>query len=280
MNIPAGIVLYRPDMDRLRENLEAICPQAAAVICVDNGSDNREEITRLLAEYPQTILIANESNVGIAKALNQICRRAADDGYGYVVTLDHDSVCPADMIAAYEEHLTEDAGLLCPVIKDRNHDLGTKGGEEPVTEITECITSASLVNLAAWEAVSGFDESMFIDGVDFDFCDRIRKKGYRIYRVNRVVLLHEIGNITVRRFLFWPVRVKNHGAFRKYYIARNTMVLARKRGGAGRIAKSYAQVAKQYLMVLLYEDNKKEKLSSVRRGFIDGRKAVIEKRWC
>ena len=280
MKIPAGIVLYCPDPDRLRENLEAICPQTASVICVDNGSDNREEITRLLSQYPQTILIANESNVGIARALNQICRRAADDGFDYVVTLDQDSVCPADMIASYEEHLTEDAGLLCPVVKDRNHDLGTKGGDEPMTEITECITSASLVNLKAWEAVNGFDESMFIDGVDFDFCDRIRKKGYRVYRVNRVVLLHEIGNITVRRFLFWPVRVKNHGAFRKYYIARNTMVLARKRGGTARIVKSYAQVAKQYLMVLLYEDKKREKLSSVRRGFVDGRKAVIEKRWC
>ena len=198
MKIPAGIVLYCPDPDRLRENLEAICPQAASVICVDNGSDNREEITRLLSQYPQTILIANESNVGIARALNQICRRAADDGFDYVVTLDQDSVCPADMIASYEEHLTEDAGLLCPVVKDRNHDLGTKGGDEPMTEITECITSASLVNLKAWEAVM----------------------------------------------------------------------------------KSYAQVAKQYLMVLLYEDKKREKLSSVRRGFVDGRKAVIEKRWC
>ena len=40
MKIGAGIVTYQPDMDRLRENLNAVVGQVDFVVCVDNGSRN------------------------------------------------------------------------------------------------------------------------------------------------------------------------------------------------------------------------------------------------
>ena len=40
MKYIAGIVLYNPDLGRLKENIESICKQVDKVILIDNGSDN------------------------------------------------------------------------------------------------------------------------------------------------------------------------------------------------------------------------------------------------
>ncbi len=279
VRIITGIVLFNPEMNRLKENVDAIYKKTQQIVFIDNGSDNIKQTEELLSSYEGIKIIRNDTNLGIARALNQICEYAMDNGADYVLTLDQDSVCPDSIIDEYKKYISDKSGIICPVIKDRNHNLNQVSGVEDVTEIEKCITSASLLNLQAWESVNGFDESMFIDGVDFDICMRIRKKGYSIFRVNSVVLIHEIGRITVRRFLLWKVMVKNHSAFRKYYIARNTVYLARKQGSAKKIAKSFFQVAKQWLCVLFYESEKKNKLVKIQKGFFDGLKTKLVEKW-
>ena len=280
MKIPVGVVLYNPDIKRLQENISSVSQHAAEIVLVDNHSSNQHEIKRAVAEYSNIYFLANQKNEGIAKALNQICAHTLSRGYEYVITLDQDSVCPPEMFEEYDKLLPNpEIGIICPVIRDRNHDLEQLVYAEAYTEISRCITSASLVCLKVWQVVGGFDESMFIDGVDFDFCDRVRQCHYKIIRANSVILLHEIGHIQIRRFLFWKVRVKNHGAFRKYYIARNTVYLARKRGSVALYIKAYLQVLKQAGIVLLYETDKKEKLRKMYRGMLDGKNANIPVQW-
>lgn len=281
MSIPAGIVLFNPDITRLAENLNSIAKNVSCIYIVDNGSDNRAEIQKLLEEYENVLLHFNQKNEGIAKALNQLCESALTDGYQHLITLDQDSVCPENLVFEYQKYLSDNSiGLVCPLIRDRNVNFEKQEYVEEATEVDHCITSASMLSLRVWQKVNGFDESMYIDGVDFDFSDRVRKRGKKIIRLNNVVLLHEIGHIQERRFLFFKTRVKNHSAFRKYYIARNTVYLARKRGSRRLYIKSYFQVAKQAGMVLLYESEKKQKLSNIWRGMIDGASSKLESKWC
>ena len=47
----AGIVTYNPDIQRLKANIDAITNQVYIVYCFDNGSDNINEIRRLLDAY-------------------------------------------------------------------------------------------------------------------------------------------------------------------------------------------------------------------------------------
>ena len=44
--IAAGIVLYNPDIDRLKKNLEVIESQVEKVFLVDNHSNNLEEVKK------------------------------------------------------------------------------------------------------------------------------------------------------------------------------------------------------------------------------------------
>ena len=230
MDISAGIVIFNPDINRLKENISAVIVQCAHVYLVDNGSNNIDEVKKLLNQYnhSKVSVLCNMENQGIAKALNQLASEAQKGGFDWILTLDQDSVAPSNIIEEFEKYTNNlNTGMLCPVICDRNKGVVVEA-KDNYKEIDECITSGSLLNIKAWRKIGGFDESMFIDGVDFDICYRLRKNGYKILCIQSVVLLHELGRIVYHRFIFWKVLVKNHSAFRKFYIARNTVYLARK----------------------------------------------------
>ena len=277
MDISAGIVLFNPDIIRLKENISAVIVQCTHIYLVDNGSNNIDEVKRLLNQYNQSkiSILCNLENQGIAKALNQLTIAAQKDGYEWILTLDQDSVSPSNIISEFKNYITcQNVGMLCPVIYDRNKGKEIKA-KEGCTEIDECITSGSLLNIEAWNNIGGFDENMFIDGVDFDICYRLRQNGYKILCIQSVVLLHELGRIEYHHFLFWRVLVKNHSAFRKYYIARNIIYTAKKRRSTLLFVKGLLQEIKMLGIVVFYEEDKLNKSKCICRGIYDGFKGKV-----
>ena len=277
MDISAGIVLFNPDKNRLKENISAVIVQCTHIYLVDNGSNNIDEVKELLNQYNQSkiSILCNTENQGIAKALNQLTAAAQKGGFKWILTLDQDSVAPSNIVEEFEKYTNNlNAGMLCPVICDRNKGVVVEA-KDGYKEIDECITSGSLLNIKAWSEIGGFDESMFIDGVDFDICYRLRKSEYKILCIQNVVLLHELGRIEYHRFIFWKVLVKNHSAFRKFYIARNTVYLARKE--RTNIVKAILQNIKLFLIAVCYEDDKWKKSEKIFQGIIDGFKCEIER---
>lgn len=270
MNIAAGIVLYNPDIDRLEQNINAIIMQCDIVYLVDNGSNNIKNIRQFIQmlNNDKCVLIENKDNKGIAYALNQMTRRALMDKYNWILTLDQDSICPDDIILEYSKYIKiEKIGMICPYIQDLNKANRVKKNNS-FSYVKECITSGSMLNINAWKNIGGFDEKMFIDGVDFDICHRLIKYGYFILRAQNVILLHELGHCQYRKFLIWKVLAKNHSSFRKYYISRNTIYLARKEQTS--ILRAICQNIKLLLVSVLYEKNKCSKIKNIIKGTIDG----------
>lgn len=267
-NICAGIVLYNPDITQLKRNIAAIIKQVQILYLQDNGSANISDVEKIIADTSSIVLLRNPENKGIAWALNALCKRAESDNFQWILTLDQDSVCPQNMIALYKAYLPR-ADMLCPKIVDRNYGV-LDGNSEKVETVDKCITSGCLLRLSSWRKLRGFDEKMFIDGVDFEFCYRMKKNGMNILRVNDVVLSHEIGNITVKHFLGFRVIVKNHSAFRKYYIAKNIIYMAKKRKNLILLIKGILQEVKLIGIVLLYENDKGAKMQRIINGMIDG----------
>lgn len=279
LHIAAGIVLFEPEINRLKENIDAIIGQCDHIYVFDNGSSNYSQISDLLNLYsPEKLDTINSSNnKGIAYALNVLCDRAFIDGYDWLLTLDQDSVCPRNMILEYKMHLntdTTDAALLCPLIVDRNvGKLSTPKGS--VELVKKCITSGSLVLLKIWKKIGGFDEVLFIDGVDFDYCKRLLINNMKIYRINNISLYHELGKMKVYGFGGIKIHVKNHSYFRKYYIARNTIYLSRKNGKSFSCVKAWGQNIKLLMITILFEKEKKIKIKKIIAGSIDGMKMSI-----
>lgn len=274
MNICAGIVLFNPEIERLNENIEHIRKQVPMVILVDNGSSNLEDVKSLICDLPNIILLENGKNLGIAQALNRILRKAQKEHYEWVLTLDQDSVSTDGLIREYRDFLEncseKNIGCLTCNIVDRNFSLEKR--EAGFEDIDYCITSGSLMNVEITLSVGGFDESMFIDKVDCDICINLRQHGYRIVRIAYEGLLHEIGHAKQINLGFRKWELYNHSSFRRYYMCRNASYLLRKYHN-GYVVKMFLKEIFQFFLVLLFEEDKKEKAGKSIKGFFDGFKA-------
>ena len=85
--IYAGIVSFNPDLNRLRSNILSINEQTKAVI-FDNGSNNINEINKMILEFEDVVLIRSEKNLGIATALNRLMQWGYDREYKWMLSLD------------------------------------------------------------------------------------------------------------------------------------------------------------------------------------------------
>lgn len=272
----AGIVTYNPDINRLAENLESIASQVDRIIVVDNGSTEWDSIAATVEHY-SALSVRNATNLGIASALNQMATKALELGAKWLLTLDQDSVCSEGLVADYEKHVgeTDVASMTCH-ITDRSFSY-----EEAPTEFVDfCITSGNYIDLSEWKRIGGFDEKLFIDKVDTDYCYRLRLDGKKILNVPTSGILHEVGKGTREHcFLGKKFVVFNHSAFRVYYIARNQVYVARKHRVTLGSARYYRCVRTAWTRIFVYLFYEKDKLAKLRqwiRGLRDGYAMAID----
>ena len=148
-------------------------------------------------------------------------------------------------------------------------------GNAAFVEVDRCITSATLMNTEVANEIGNFDEKMFIDYVDFEYCIRLRKNGYKMIKVNETELLHELGNTVTKSFLGRTIQVLNHSPLRKYYYVRNIVYTYRKHRDV--LPKFYCvkPIVGMYIKTMFFEENKKEKLKKMNQGFRDGKSMVL-----
>lgn len=230
------IVTYNPSAD-LAATVDRIVGQGVGeVIIVDNSPDGSTATVAANGFERSPQIIVNMRNLGIAKALNQGIELARRLDYEWVCTMDQDSI-PADgffsQMAQIASRRIDDIyplAVLGPNYFERKlqrvaHE--TDNGTDAI-QVRDVITSGSFISVAAFTKVDGFDEKLFIDMVDTDFCFRIRQAGYSIWRTKDPLMEHSVGELTPKRFLGMRFNVTNHMPQRRYYIFRNTLYMVRK----------------------------------------------------
>lgn len=270
-DIYAGIVSYNPDLERLKENIDAISMQVKNVLVFDNGSYNQQDVNGLVAKYNNVELLTSDHNTGIATALNYLMQWGFEHNYTWMLSLDQDSVCNCDFVVQMAPYLSVELnlGIVAPVIQDRNVGVVGHNPKKEYAHVNTCITSGAISNIAAWKSIGEYDESMFIDSVDFEFCYRMRTYGYGVIQVSNVRLLHDLGSSKERNFLFWKIKVKGHSAFRKYYIARNNIYYPLKHHLWIHFVRGNMRNFGLLLIVVMYECRKKEKINAILKGWKD-----------
>ena len=83
--IYAGIVTFNPDIERLKENVCAICIQVPEVVIFDNGSSNFVDIQECISVFHNVILFRSDENIGIAAALNRLMQWGFDNKYDWML---------------------------------------------------------------------------------------------------------------------------------------------------------------------------------------------------
>lgn len=105
-----------------------------------------------------------------------------------------------------------------------------------------------------WETIGGYDEQMFIDSVDFEFCYRLRANGYKVLQTSVLRLEHSLGDSKILRFLWIKFRNSEHNAFRTYFIAQNNIYYPKKHHLWLHLIRGNLRNIKQILIVLGYEN--------------------------
>jgi rhamnosyltransferase len=239
-------VAYNPSPARLLAQLRALEGQVGHAIVVDNGSS--PAVQPMLGEAagagPWLRLLPLPRNLGVAHGFNAGISEARRQGARFVLLLDHDSVPEPGMVAALREALrlatARGAGAVAavgPRIRDSRDraelpfvTLGWLanrharcGGDEGILPCDFLISSGALVDVTALDAVGPFDEGLFVDSVDLEWCFRARSKGFTLYGACAAVLDHRLGDD--RRALVKGVDVVVHSPERLYYMTRNRLAL-------------------------------------------------------
>jgi rhamnosyltransferase len=277
MSTLAAVITYQPDETLLR-NLRALRAQCAELVVIDNGSANVETV-RQACDEAGCRLLANGKNLGVAAALSQAARLAQAEKFQWLATFDQDSLCPpglvAGLLALYERHPQRDRiGIVSASHRDRalgrdyHHRLDIVSVVDDWRSVRVAITSGSLVRVALFERVGLFDDALFIDAVDHEFCMRLRKFGWLIIESRDHVLEHSIGEATQHRLLGIRVVCSHHSPVRRYYMVRNYLEVSRRNllTEPAWATKAVLQAAAGGVAALLYERQKLQKLQAIMLG--------------
>lgn len=254
MKILAIVVAYEPDMELLMRNIGSFAGSVDKVLLWQNSPVG--------GSWPDNVELCGDGhNVGISKALNYGWRRASAEGYDFLLTMDQDSVWHG--FEMFLGKVTTE-GIFAPGInaacKDglREHDL--------------LFTSGMLVPVGILDAVGGYREDFFVDGIDNDLVFHARSLGFSTWLVGGCYLEHSLGHREVRCVLGRDVTTYNYSPARLYGIYRNNIIVIRSYPGTGHLRRTFLKswIWRHPLQILLAESGRCKKFRAIWLGLIDG----------
>jgi rhamnosyltransferase len=279
----AVMVTYNP-APAFIDNVAAIAAQVGRVVIVDNGSsDEAEQHLQELERHPGCKVIRNHQNLGIAAGLNLGVQYAMEAGFDWVCTFDQDSqICDgfiSKMLKAYEQAPHPDkVAVLAPSYVDRESGVGVRLKRARNGEILTSMTSGSMMPSDAIQKLGLFDESLYIDAVDIEFCLRARRKGMVIVQ-SPAVLLHSLGRTKYYRLFGLRFGVTNHSAARRYYMTRNRLRLLIRYAADWRWTwRESTTMLLDAVKIVLAERNKWRKFRAMGSGTMDALSGKLGKR--
>ena len=232
----AVVAVFHPGPELL-DGVDAVRGQVAALVLVVDEHPV-SDVTRDLLDRCRAAgahVVEHPANRGIGAALNTGVDRLREllPDLDHVLTLDQDSAVPDGYVTALlaaaraARAAGVRVGMVAPEsvgsmvrLPGRRRADGVRLGGEP-------IQSGLLVPAEVLTRVDGFDESLFIDGIDTDFYLRARDLGLRCVLAPGARLEHRLGHaITVAGDRESPLVVAS--TFRYHYQWRNLVVLLRR----------------------------------------------------
>jgi len=238
------IVLYNPVIELLREVINSVSYQVDTIYVIDNSSSNLDE--QIFSGNSNIYYKPLNRNQGIAAAQNIGLEYFIAKNFDYILFMDQDSVLQSDIVKkllnAYLvlENNGYNVGVVSPVAINRQ--TGNRYKEKyPVLsnfciensnilysflKVNSCSSSGSIIAVNNFKKVGYMDESLFIDGVDNEWCWRAKMKcNLDSFVCEDIYINHQLG--TGDKSIF-NITVHISSPFRMYYQYRNFIILCKK----------------------------------------------------
>lgn len=286
LSLVAIVVTYHPKLEILQRLVATISQQVLRVIIVDNGSLDLHLDDA--SGFPNAELIKLGDNLGIAAAQNVGIMRARQLGASFVVLFDQDSNPGTDLLptlyAEIQTLLNRNVRVACvgpryfdarqnqpaPFVRIEGCRLRRIQCSEQsdVMPVDHLIASGSMIPMQTLDVVGLMEESLFIDYVDLEWCERARVRGYQTYGVCKVTMSHALGDEPIK-FMGRPRPARS--PLRHYYMMRNAVWIYRQpwpRLG-WKIADALRLVRK-YVFYSIFAKPRAQHVTMMTRGLWDG----------
>lgn len=226
------VTLYNPPGNYLL-NISTFSQFLDKIFIVDNTpaaiSDNHHI---LLQRFPNAVILSTGKNLGIAKALNLAIEVALENNASWLLTMDQDSYFDVDQAEKYFNSCTEIDKDKVAILSPSHEIVSTDGESCLYKKRDEVMTSGNLLNLSLIRHIGYFNEELFIDSVDHDYCLRTNLLGLEVLQATNCFIRHVVGDLYQGSFLF-GLKKKTfhiHSPKRMYFIVRNGLYIAEKYG--------------------------------------------------
>lgn len=272
MNACAIVVLYEPKEKEIENILGYICDVDKTYI-LDNSLESNEKVvksTLLKAlEYKDNKVeyIHFGENIGLCKALNYGMKQAKSAGFEWTLIMDEDSSLNTNILSVYQEYIEKNdcdgVGVLAPV---HLHDRSLERTFEGTREIPWSMTSGCFYNVDTFFKFNGFKEELFVDGLDIDYCYKIRRGGCRVVELADARINHKPGE--TRSLCLAGIEIKYGVAspWRYYMQARAIVWLIMKYHSL----RELARYGMKWIKVLFLFTDKKTYIKYMIRGTKEG----------
>ena len=269
MRISCMVVLYNPDIQVL-ENILTYVDYFQHFYIIDNSTQPIDWLESIISKSNVTY-INMHGNQGIASALNAGVKQAVLDKSEVLMTMDQDSRFERFTLEGYikqaDEILEKDRKVAVIGINYDGYMEKTKNKDIEIAD--EVITSGMILNLPIMSIVGNFVEKLFIDYVDYEYCYRVRSRGYRCIILKKYKLQHQIGGM--HPIVKFGINFRNHNehnAIRQYYMARNVIYIIKSYPFMA--AKWIKNLIKAPIKIILVDDDKFNKMNAYFEGIFDG----------
>lgn len=256
-NFAACVILYNPKKEDI-SNISTYANKVKKIYVFDNTEGNSNE--SFFKDIENISYFWDNENKGISIRLNEACQKAIDEDFEYLMTMDQDSSFLEENIDRYFTEILdfkEKEKVAVYGLEYSVNDINDK--TLTYHEVDHLITSASVLNLKLFHDIGGFDENLFIDGVDIDYCYAALSKGYKNIKFGRNYFNHSLGIKSKRRSVFTLFLIKKnvsiHSSLRVYYMCRNMLYISNK------YIKLIPEVIEKYVKNQKHQINKNIKYS-------------------
>lgn len=278
-DICAIIITYN-GIETILQTISHLLKNVSYIIVVDNHST--DETLKYINDLRDNriVIIENDRNYGIAYALNKGVKYAEERDFSWVLTMDQDSIVSDnmidEMIKVYSS-IPNDRKVRISCLAPRiiyNGEKSCKSLEKhnEYYETSAVITSGNLVKISSIKEVGGYEEKLFIDSVDFDFCLKLICKKLIVIVCNNAIMMHSLGQVIEKSLFGHKICIHIHSNMRKYYISRNHIYIIKKyfwSNGWFCIKKNVCFFI-FFLNTIIYEKNIKDNVKAIFKGIIDG----------